>query len=134
MDIFFHDPNEIRLPPEEVRLCEVRATPEPNGRRVKIYLELTPFMKRPNIEVTISTAAGKTVAHTSILETMQRKLEFTMHLREPEPNSEYIIECLVYYQKLPEPSEVPKDIPFPDPMVVDRHKVMFILQKLDTSK
>lgn len=132
MDIFFRDPNEIRLPPEEVRLGKVQVTPQPNGGRVKIYLELTPFIKRPNISVIIASASGKEVAHTNILETMLPKLEFTMHLREPGPGSEYSIETTVYYQRLPEPSDVPMDVQLPDPLIVDHSKTTFILPHLET--
>jgi hypothetical protein len=132
MDIFFQDPNEIRLPPEEVRLRELKVTSQSSGSRVKIYLELTPFMKRPNVEVTITTGSGKEVAHASIVETMLPKMEFTMHLRDPEAGSEYTIESIVYYQRMPEPTDIPMDVPLPDPMIVDRHKATFILQPLET--
>ena len=127
MNIFLQDPDEIRLPPEDVRLVAVQVTPQPNSRRVKIFLELTPFMKRPNVEVTITDADGKAAAHSSILETMLRKLEFTMHLREPIPGGEYTIESTVYYQKLPEPSDTPVDIALPEPMIVDQRTEKFIL-------
>jgi hypothetical protein len=132
MDIFLRDPNEIRLPPEEVRLSKVKITPHATGGRVKIYLELTPFMKRPNVSVTITSASGRKVAHTSILEISLPKLEFTMHLREPDPGSEYTVDTSVYYQRLPEPSDIPMDIPLPDPLIVDHNKTKFRLPYLDT--
>jgi hypothetical protein len=132
MDFFLHDPDKSRLPPEEVRLRKVQVSPQPNGQRVKIYLELTPFTKRPNVSVTITSASGKEVAHTSILETMLPKLEFTMHLRGPNPGNEYIVETSVYYQSLPEPSDIPIDIPLPDPLIVDHNKTVFSLPHLET--
>jgi hypothetical protein len=131
MDIFFQDPNEVRLPPEEVRLRGMQVTPLPDGRRVKILLELTPFMKRPNVDVCISSASEEEVAHTSILESMSHKLEFTMHLRETEPGSQYTLESIIYYQKLPEQRDVPIEMPLPDPMIVDRQKVAFFLPQLE---
>jgi hypothetical protein len=127
MNIFLHDTNEIRLPPEEVRLTKVQVTPQPNGRQVKVLLELTPFMKRPNIEVRITNRSGREVGHTSILETMLHKLEFTMHLRQVEPDDELRMETTVYYQKLPEPSATPVEVPLPDPTVVDHHAMTFSL-------
>ena len=127
MDIFFQDPNEVRLRPEEVRLREVQVMPLLDGNRVKVFVELTPFLKRPNLEITITTASGKEVAHASILETMLRKVELIMHLREFEPGSKYTLESTVYYQRLPEPSDAPMDLPLPDPMIVDRQKVIFLL-------
>jgi hypothetical protein len=127
MNIFLQDPNEIRLPPEEVRLTQVQVTPQPNGMQVKVHLELTPFMKRPNIEVSILTKAGREVGHTSILETMLHKLEFTIHLRQAKPGDELSMQTTVYYQKLPEPSETPVEIPLPDPLIVDQATTIFSL-------
>jgi hypothetical protein len=127
MDIFFNDPNVVRLPPEEVRLREVKVAPQPESGRVKIHLELTPFQKRPNISIIITNDAGKEAARTTILETMLTKLEFTMHLREPERSIEYTIETIVYYQKIPPPGEAEVEIELPDPMIVDQHKTTFIL-------
>jgi len=127
MDFFLQDPNEVRLPPEQVRLLAMEVTPQPGSPRVKIFLELTPFKKRPNLEVTIYSPSGMKAAHSSILETMLPKLEFTMHLHPPEPGCEYTIECIVYYQKLPEPGDEPVELPLPEPMVVDRRKITFVL-------
>jgi hypothetical protein len=132
MDFFLQNPDEVRLPPEQVRLLESRIMPLEGGSRVKIFLELTPFMKRPSIEITITNLSGKVLAHTNILETLLPKLEFVMHLRETEPGSEYKLEALVYYQKLPEPSDVQKDLPLPDPIIVDRHNKMFMIPPSQT--
>jgi hypothetical protein len=127
MNFFMHDPDEIRLPPEEVRLTNVEVSPHPNGKQVKVHLELTPFMKRPNIEVTIRNGAGNEVGHTSILETMLSKLEFTMHLLQVQPGAVLGMEIVVYYQKLPEPSDTPTEVPLPEPMIVDRNITTFSL-------
>ena len=132
MDIFSQDPNDVRLRPEEVRLREVQAMPLLDGNRVKVLVELTPFIKRPNLEITITTASGKEVAHASILETMLRKVELIMHVRESEPGNEYTLESTVYYQSLPEPSDNPMDLTLPDPMIVDRQKVIFLLPPSET--
>jgi hypothetical protein len=127
MDIFFNDPDIVRLPPEDVRLLDVQITPQPESSRVKIHLELTPFQKRPNLGVIITSSTGNEAAHTTILETMLTKLELTIHLRSPEPGSEYTLEITVYYQKLPQPSEEEIEIQLPEPMIVDRRKSTFIL-------
>lgn len=112
MDIFFQDPSEIPLPPEEVRIRELRAEPWPDGRRVRIYLEVDPFQKRPSAEVSISDATGVEVAQVSVIETMNRKMEFTMHLSQPRPNGPYTVHVLLYYAVLePEmPEQEPKPI------------------------
>ena len=126
MDIFFQDQDETRLPPEQVRLIQSQITPLHGTNRVKVFLELTSFIKRPNIEIILSNGTGKVVAQTSILETMLRKLEITMHMGESEPGNEYTFESIVYYQKLPEPSDTPVVVPLPDPMIVDHRTAKFI--------
>jgi hypothetical protein len=127
MNLFFLDPNEIRLPPEEVRLREVRITAQPDSGRVKIHIKLTPFLKRPDISVAITNAAGIEAARITILETMLAKLEFTMHLREPQQGCEYTVETVVYYQKTPQPSAEEVEIQLPDPTIVDQQIATFIL-------
>jgi hypothetical protein len=127
MELFFNDPNVVKLPPEEVRLREVRIIPLAGGGRVKIHLELTPFQKRPDISVTITSASGKEAARTTILETMLTRLELTMHLHEPDAGNEYAVETVVFYQKLPLPSETGDDIELPEPLIVDRVKTTFTL-------
>ena len=131
MNPFFLDPNEVRLPPEAVRLTKVQVMPQPNGRQVKIHLELTPFMKRPNIEVTVISSVGKEVGHASILETMLHTLEITLHLRQVEPGEALRLETRVYYQRLPEPSDTPVEIPLPDPIIVDRNTTNFNLPQVE---
>ncbi len=83
MDIFFQDPSVVPLPPDEVRIRGLRAEPYPDGLRVRISIELDPFQKRPNLDLAITGSAGEEVAQVSIIETMLRKLELTMHLRRP---------------------------------------------------
>ncbi len=131
MNMFLQDPNEIRLPPEEVRLTKVVVTPQPTGKRVKVLLELTPFMKRPNIELSITNEAGREVGHASILETMLHKLEITMHLRPVEPGDKLTLQSTVYYQKLPEPSDTGEELPLPDPLIVDRQTRAFSLPRAE---
>jgi len=125
MDIFLQESSEPRLPPEEVRLRKLKITPILNGNKVKLNLELSPFMKRPNIEVTIFDPSGKEVAHSCILEAVLPKMEVVMHLRASTPGSQYRIEISVYYQRLPEPSETQEEVAIPEPMIVDHHEASF---------
>jgi hypothetical protein len=81
MDAFFLDPNVERLPPESTRLLDLRAEPYPDGLRIRIGIELTPFLKRPNLELTLTDSHGQDCGSTSILEPMGWKLELTLHIR-----------------------------------------------------
>ena len=73
MDIFLQDPADIPLPPDEVRIRELRAEPYPDQRRVRILLETTPFQQRPNCEIQVMDEAEKMVASLSIIESMMQR-------------------------------------------------------------
>jgi len=102
MNIYFHDSDDVPLPPEEVRIRELRADPWPDGRRVRINLEVTPFQKRPNGEISIRDDQGEEVASISIIETGDPKMEFTIHLRSPRLGAEYTVSSKVYYAEAEE--------------------------------
>lgn len=99
MDIFFQDPSEIPLPPEEVRIRELRAEPKSDGQRVKIFLEVDPFQRRPSADVRITNSLGEELASTTIIESMLRKMEFTMHLRQPRPTGACKVDVTLFYSK-----------------------------------
>jgi len=99
MDIFFQDPSEIPLPPEAVRIRALHADPYPDGQRVKIYLEVDPFQRRPDADVRITDAQGHELASASIIESMVRKIEFTMHLRPPNPTGVCRVRVTLFYSK-----------------------------------
>ena len=85
MDAFFFDPDVERFPPEAVRLLDLHAEPHADGRRIRVTLELTPFQKRPDIELTLTDPLGAVCATASILEPMGWKLDLTLHIRAPQP-------------------------------------------------
>lgn len=97
MDIFLQDPSDIPLPPDEVRIRELRAEPLPDQRRVRIYLEITPFQQKPNYEIKVFTEAGSLAASLSIIESIDPKMEITVHLKGDQPAGEYIVSLDVYY-------------------------------------
>jgi hypothetical protein len=129
MDIFFQDPGEVPLPPDEVRIRDLIPTPWPDGRRVKVYLEVDPFQKRPSAQVEILNTAGDVVAEVSVIETMTRKMEFNMHLRHPELAGSYRIAVVLYYQSLPpasESTESPGEN-LPERIIVDAREAGFVI-------
>lgn len=96
MDMFFPEDHLNRMTPEETHITELGAEPYPDGYRVRVNLEVTPFQKRPHIEVLLSDAAGHEVASTSIVEPMSWKMEFTMHIRG-DLNNPYTLEAKLFY-------------------------------------
>lgn len=99
MDIFFTDPSEVPLPPEEVRIQNLKVEPWSDGKRVRVYMEVDPFQKRPSAEIEVKNQAGETVATVSVIETMDRKMEFNLHLREKESRGTYQLSAVLYYSE-----------------------------------
>ncbi len=105
MDFFFPEDGLQRLSPAETHITSLRAEPYPDGQRVRVDLEITPFQTRPHIEVTLSDADGTEVAAASIVEPMAWKLEFTMHLRGAS-KSPFKLEARLYYPDGPQAAPV----------------------------
>jgi hypothetical protein len=93
----FDDPDIQRMPPSQVRILDLHAEPWPDGRRVRVHLDLTPFEQKPNIDLEISTADGQLVASSSIVESMTSRLVITMHLRSADPTGSYTLQATVSY-------------------------------------
>lgn len=106
------DSGNIPLPPNEVRFKEVKVEPVLDGGpvRVRIYTETTAFQKRPNMEVELFTQEGYEVASTSIIEAMQRKNVFTMHLRGAQQGEKYRLHIRLLYPEQPDSDQ--RDIEF----------------------
>lgn len=102
MEFYFPDqhPDIRRLPPEQVRILDLQAEPYPDGQRVHVNLEITPFEKRPHLEVTLSDAQGNEVGSVSIVEPMSWRLEFTMHIRGYPNAGLYTLLVRLYYPEM----------------------------------
>ena len=131
MDIFFADPTAIPLPPEQVRIVALQAEPWPDGRRVHVTLEVTPFLKRPNAELRMTDQDGDVAASISVIETITPKMEFTMHLRSPQLQGEFTLSARLYYRtsalkgEEPVPAEAGEEM---DPQVdVDHSEITFAI-------
>jgi hypothetical protein len=97
MDFFFAEDNLKRMTPEETRITSLTAEPYPDGYRLRVNIEITPFQKRPHIEVVLKDSSGDEVASASIVEPLGWKLEFTMHIRDEELKNPYTLEAKLYY-------------------------------------
>lgn len=96
MDFFFPEDNLNRMTPEETRITALSAEPYPDGYRLRVNIGITPFQKRPHIEVVLRDADGSEIASTSLIEPMSWKIEFTMHIRG-ELNNPYTVEANLFY-------------------------------------
>jgi len=96
MDIFFSDPEVIPLPPDEVQILALKIEPYPDGRRVRLFLELTPFQKKPSGDIIITDQDGNQAAAASFIEAITPKLEITLHLRYDQPG-QFTATATLYY-------------------------------------
>lgn len=123
MDIFFQDPDAIPLPPDEVRIKTLRAEPWSDNRRVRVFLEITAFQKRPSGEVIILDTNGDVAASISIIETIMPSMEFTLHLRGMIVPGEYRLVAEIFYLSEPEKPDIP--IEDRQKIVVDQSTIIF---------
>jgi hypothetical protein len=101
MDLFFADPSEVPLPPAEVRIRSLSVDPYPDGRRLRVLLELDPFQKRPNADLTLIDAHGDELSSAFIIQTMTRQMELVMHLRRPAVGL-CTLRVELYYASIPD--------------------------------
>lgn len=116
MDFFFPEDNLTRAVPEETKISSLGAETYPDGRRLRVNIAITPFQKRPYIEVMLNDKDGNEIASTSIVEPLSWKLEFTMHLRG-EINNPYTLNAKLYFPDGPsqEPVLYSFDVQPPQP-------------------
>jgi hypothetical protein len=101
MDFFFPEDNLQRMTPAETHITTLTAKPYPDGERLRVDIEITPFQTRPYLEVTLTDALGEEIATASIVEPMSWKLEFTMHLRGAKSNP-FKLEAKLFYPEGPQ--------------------------------
>ncbi len=107
MEINFFEQDGVPQPRHKIKIERLAVSPYPDGWRVRINVDVTPFQERPNLELTIRAADGRTIAQLSIIETMHRTMEFTVHLRGvSNPAGDYICHADLYYD---EASAAPQD-------------------------
>ena len=130
MDIFFSDPTDIPLPPDEVRIRDFSVEPYPDGRRLHIYLEITPFQRKPSGEIVITDSLARPVASASIIETIDPKMKITLHLRNPDTTGEYTAMALLFYnQEVEEPEDGEDILPLPERKIVDQTEISFSISQ-----
>jgi len=98
MELNFFDSSEAPKPRDQVTIEALRATAYPDGWRVRVGVDVTPFQERPSLEIRLHTAAGREVAALSIIETMHRAMEFTIHIRGVNnPTGQYTLSADLYF-------------------------------------
>jgi hypothetical protein len=109
VDFFLPEDHLQRMTPEETHITSLTAQPYPDGYRLRVNIEMTPFQQRPHLEVVLSDANQDEIASSSIVEPLSWKIEFTMHIRG-ELNNPYTLEAKLFYPD--GPADKPKTFQF----------------------
>lgn len=135
MEIYPQNPSDPPVPPQEVRIRQFQVKPWRDGRRVSVFLELTPFQQDPSGEISVIDNNGNEVANLTIIETTDTRNEFTIHLSSSATKGKYTALLNIFY---PEPSQddkpnqrAPDDYlqsPTTRFMVVDRAQSTFVFE------
>jgi hypothetical protein len=103
MEFFINDPNIIRYTPSEIHLLDLRTNSYPDGKRLRVALDLTPFQQRPIIGLDLKDSAGNEVASASSIEPVGWKLELSLHIRKTgSTNGKYTLSASLSYPELGE--------------------------------
>lgn len=95
MRVNFFD--ESPRPRDEVRIKNLGLHVYPDGRRVAVGFDITPFLERPSIEVKVTNANGEVAGSLNVIETLESNFSLTMHLRDKEPTDTYEVSATLYY-------------------------------------
>lgn len=80
MYIQIEDPSDLPRPPEEVQIRAIDIDPYPDGRRLHVQVELTPFIEPPDLEIRVLDASEAELAELSIIGAHQKSIAVTVHL------------------------------------------------------
>lgn len=133
MDIFFKDPGEIPLPPDEVRIRELKAEPWSGGKLIHVNLEVDPSQKAPNADLFITNVKGEILASASIIESVSRKMELTLHLPADTIDKDLQLEARLYFAEIIDESGLNQETKPVKRQVVDQTIIQFKIPD-DTSE
>ena len=129
MDIHFTDLSEVPLPPKDVRIRNFVIEPYPDRKRLRLKIELTPFLKSPSSEIFITDLLGNPVSSANIIEIVDPQMQLTMHLRRPDPQGTFSARVLIFYtEDLDDVTEGDQIIAPPARQIVDEMEVSFKIE------
>lgn len=101
---FFDNPEETPNSRDDVKLKQLGFMVYEDLRRVMVGLELTPFIERPSIEITLANDNGQPAGSLNVIGPTTPNLSLVMHLRDAQPTETYHAHIAIYYQN-PEDKE-----------------------------
>ena len=94
------DPPEDACQPADVRFQEVKVEPWPDGKKVRVHVVLTPFIKRPDLSTKILDETGDEVCSADIIQTMDDRMVFTLHLRGETLSTRFTLQINISYEDI----------------------------------
>lgn len=102
MFIQIEDPSDLPRPPEEVSVRAIQVDPYPDGQRLRVTIDLTPFLEAPDLVVRVLDANETELAEVSIIGAHQPTLGLTVHLKKQTQQYPYSLDASVRYEELGE--------------------------------
>jgi hypothetical protein len=87
---------QLNQPENNTTIEELHIEPWKDGQRIRVHLTLSESSIRPNLEAVIFSATGDEIQRVHIIENMDARLVFTMHLRGAETPGDFELSILVY--------------------------------------
>jgi hypothetical protein len=103
VSVEFVEPEELPLPSDQVRIRGLEVEVYPDGRRLLVELQLTPFRERPRVDFVVTDNEGHEVVETSVVEATDPVMRLTLHLPSDSAAGMYTLESRIVY---PEQEEV----------------------------
>jgi hypothetical protein len=103
---FYDDPGGGPKAREEVRFNRLGLYMYPQKRQVAVGFDITPFLEKPSIEVTLTNEMGERAATLTVIEAMQPNFSLIMHLRDQVPSQKYQVEAILYYPSVEDGRQV----------------------------
>lgn len=113
MDLQFVEPSEAPVPPEEVRIRDLSVQLLPDGRRVRLGLNITPFLEPPSIEAVIRDRHGDEITSATVIGAVTPEMEITLHLRGEGDPAQYLLELELLYP--PDDPVDRREVPLSEP-------------------
>jgi hypothetical protein len=106
VDIQFFDGDSAPKARDQVRIKQIKIHPYPDRFRVYIHVQVTPFIERPNLLLSLHDEDDNVVTELSIIETMHHDMEFTLHIRNrPDPAGVYTLTADLFYDTRQPPQD-----------------------------
>lgn len=91
---------------ENVHIEDVIITPYRDRFRVRVTIQVTPFLERPNLLLVVHDEHDRIVSELNVIETMHHHMEFTLHIRNrSDPTGSYTLTSELFFETRNPPHE-----------------------------